>query len=72
MVNNVLEELKNTFLFYDNRLPEKEVIAWILKNINTEDYRDVVNQIICYEDLCKKRISLSDIDQVLYKWRKED
>ena len=72
MENNVLEELKNGFLFYDNRVPEKEVLVWILKYINPEDFKEVVIQTSCFENITHKKISLQDIDQVLYKWRKED
>ena len=72
MENKISEELKDTFLFYDNRVPEKEVLAWILKYINPEDFKEVVIQTSCWENLTHKKISLQDIDQVLYKWRKED
>ena len=72
MENNVLEELKNTFLSYDNRLPQKEVMAWILKKINPEDFREVVVQISSYENLTHKQISMSDLNRVLLKWSKHD
>ncbi|MDY6396559.1 MAG: hypothetical protein SPL22_02420 [Treponema sp.] len=68
---NCVKELEAAFSFYGNTLPEKEICKWIEKNIDLKDFRSVANQIITYQELCHKVISVADVDQVLTRWRRK-